>query len=609
MTRLKTIALFFLFLSHLSILSIKGQTVFTAEAPQIVEGTERFNIQFVLQNAKGQNFVPPSFKDFEVLSGPNISHSQSVQVMNTHVSSASSEIYSYILSPKRNGSFTIGAAKITAKGKIMKTTPLSIRVVKNNRVARNTTRSISPSKAFDTKRSSRMIGEKDLFFTVNASKNKVYEQEPIMLTYRFHTRVGIGLANVMLAQKPDLKGFWTQEIKLPRNLSPEAKVINGEVYRVGTNLQYLIFPQQTGKFLIPGVVFDCEVIRRNSEENEYDAFFEGALDLQRKTRDLTIQVLPLPSPRPARFSGGVGKMSVEGKILSKLLKTNDVATFRFTIKGVGNLKLIKAPQISFPKEFDQYAPKINDQTQVTADGVNGAIHFDYTFVPRKAGQFIIPAVEFVYFDTSLQKYVTHRTRQISLDIRQGNRLKNHGEAVDFSGEDDIRDIRKGKNEPFEEGGWNWWGTIEYFLALFTFSIGGLALIKYSPKMFAFLREVNIKRLRAADVARKKINVLNLSDLHETQFFDAMNDVVLTYFAVKLNFPKTKLSKLSVLDELQNKKVSSATIKMVETLLNDMDFARFTPSNDMTFRENLLRRVQKMIDMIENELKQKCISEF
>mgnify|MGYP000718388559 CR=1 FL=1 len=91
------------------------------------------------------------------------------------------------------------------------------------------------------------------------------------------------------------------------------------------------------------------------------------------------------------------------------------------LNGLGNLKLISAPQVKFPSDFDTYDAKTTDNTKATANGLHGQLTFDYTFVPRNVGDYAIPATEFVFFDTESNSYKTIRTQTITLHVEKGER--------------------------------------------------------------------------------------------------------------------------------------------------------------------------------------------
>lgn len=86
-----------------------------------------FEVTFTLQNANGNNFEPPIFKDFQVMAGPNVSTSLSM----TNGQVKQSVTYSYYLEPKDIGNYYIEPASIEADGKVLVSEPLEVMVVPN----------------------------------------------------------------------------------------------------------------------------------------------------------------------------------------------------------------------------------------------------------------------------------------------------------------------------------------------------------------------------------------------------------------------------------------------------------------------------------------------
>ena len=84
-----------------------------------------------------------------------------------------------------------------------------------------------------------------------------------------------------------------------------------------------------------------------------------------------IHIYPLPTGKPADFSGGVGEFNISSSINSKELKTNDAITIKLGISGTGNLKLISNPEIKFPDDFEVYDPKVDNQVRLTREGLTG----------------------------------------------------------------------------------------------------------------------------------------------------------------------------------------------------------------------------------------------
>lgn len=210
--------------------------------------------------------------------------------------------------------------------------------------------------------------QRDLFIDVTPNRTRIREQEAVLLTYRIHVRAGVALSNTSLTQKPDFKGLISQEIPLPGNqIQTTIEHRGGATYRTGTILQYVVFPQKAGRITIPSITFDCAVLQQDHTMDLADAFFNGGgtvgVQVRRKVPEITLQVDALPQPKPANFSGAVGKFNLQGKLLTPNVRTNDVATYRITLNGLGNMKLISAPTVNFPKDFDTYDPKTNEKQQ------------------------------------------------------------------------------------------------------------------------------------------------------------------------------------------------------------------------------------------------------
>ena len=113
----------------------------------------------------------------------------------------------------------------------------------------------------------------------------------------------------------------------------------------------------------------------------------------------TINVKPLPSGKPASFSGAVGDFTMTADINTDHVKANEAVTIKVKISGNGNLKLVKNPEVAFPNDFDIYDPKVESDTKTTTAGVSGSKTIEYMAIPRYNGNFEIPAIQFSYFDT------------------------------------------------------------------------------------------------------------------------------------------------------------------------------------------------------------------
>ena len=590
---------------------MQAQIRFSAQIPSKAEVNGELRVQFGLTGAEGEGFTPPKFNDFEILAGPSVSSFSNVYVSNGRSSSQTSTTYTYILSPRRKGALKIGSASVHAGGKTYQTVATTVNVngeAKSNGTNMGASASTAPT-TNNIQTSGSRISPNDLYLTADLNKKEVYEQEAVMLTYRYHAKVGVALTQISLSQKPELQGFWTQEIPESRNVSPKAATIGGKMYAVGPAFQYLVFPQQTGTLTIPSVSFTCDVAQKDDAIDEIDAFFNGGGMINKKVQVTSaanqLRVLPLPLPKPQNFSGGVGQFQVTAELISPQPRTNDIGTLRITVTGTGNLKLIKAPIILFPKDFDSYPAKVTDNVQITPEGVTGNMQFDYNFVPKRVGNYTIPPVQLVYFDPNQKRYATAQTSPIALKILKGEKSLEETNAELGLRNSDIRPIQTGTHAAYRQAAWNHFGTLPFFIVLFCLLGSFTFIYKYLRKYIA--RHSDTTALRhgeAAQVAFKALDQLEkTSDKIPTNNQPAaLKAVLLQYFADKLRCDRSMLTLQALQERLAAGGYPEKVVKQTEEILQRIDFLEFAPSSGSADAQNLLTEIKSLLTSIEQSSK-------
>ena len=580
-----------------------------AGAPSHVSVGEQFRLTYTINTQDVDNFRAGNFPDaFEVLMGPSTSRQSSFQMVNGHTTSSSSITFTYIICANKNGTFTIPPAQIRCGGKTLKSNSVKITVSGRQQSQRG------GGGGYDDEPQMRTAGSHisgaDLFIKVSANKQRVHEQEPILLTYKVYTLVQLTRLD---GKMPDLKGFHTQEVQLPQQKSFKVETYNGRPYRTVTWSQYVMFPQMTGKLEIPSITFDGTVVMQNRDVDPFEAFFNGGsgyVEMKKKIKapGITIQVDPLPT-RPADFSGGVGKFNISAQLTPTSAKTNDAVTLRVIVSGVGNLKLIKEPVVVFPKDFDRYDAKVTDKTKLTANGVEGSMIYDFIAVPRNAGKFEIPPVKFVYYDTSTNKYTTVESKGFSLDIAQGAK---GGGVSDFTGSDiDLlnKDIRHIKTTPEELHGVNdfFFGSTSYWIALALLAVAFVSL-------FVIFRQraidnANIGKMRgkkANKVATRRLRKANklMADGRSDEFYDEVLRALWGYVGDKLNMPVESLSRDNISQRLSEREVSEANVNLFISALDECEFERYAPGDAKGNMNKTFNAAMTAIENIEDTMKKR-----
>jgi hypothetical protein len=595
-------------------LSAMAQTL-KANAPQQVAVGQQFRLTYTVNSQDVSNFhigqIPSDA--FEILMGPSTSTQSSFSMVNGRTTQSSSVTYTYILSALKNGTFTIPAATINVDGSQISSNALKIQVSGTAQSNGGRAQGGRPQQQEELRSAGSTISGSDLFIQVSASKKRVYEQEPVLLTYKVYTLVAL---TQLEGKMPDLKGFHTQEIPLPQEKSFKIEQFNGRNYKTVTWSQYVMFPQMSGKLQVPPITFNGIVLQQNRNVDPFEAFFNGGsgyieVKKQIQAPGVNIEVDPLPT-RPTGFSGGVGKFSMKTEIDKTELKTNDPLTIRVTITGTGNMKLMKAPEVKFTKDFDTYDVKVTDKTKLTTSGLEGSMIYEYLAVPRHLGKYHVPPVEFTYFDTKEKQYKTLTSEAYDLAVAKGDGDETTVQSYGGSQEDiqmlanDIRYIKLGNVNMQSEGSLFFASTL-YWIAL-------AVLVLVFILLFVIFRQRAIENADLVKVRGKKANKVAVKRLKKAaklmkdnkpgEFYDETLRALWGYVGDRLNIPVEQLSRDNISDRLTERNVNAETIKQFIEAIDECEFERYAPGDPKGNMNKVYQMAMTAITQIAGTIKSK-----
>jgi tetratricopeptide (TPR) repeat protein len=548
---------------------------------------EQFRLSYTLNTQDVTDFRMGDVPDaFEVLMGPSRSSQSSFQIINGHTTQSSSITFTYIVVAVKNGTFTIPAAHATAAGKDVSSNALKINVSGQAQSGQGGGSHRQQQMQSQPRAAGTPISGSDLFIKVSANKKRVYEQEPILLTYKVYTLVDL---TQLEGKMPELNGFHTQEVPLPQQKSFKIENVNGRPYRTVTWSQYVMFPQITGKLKIPGITFNGIVIQQNRNIDPFEAFFNGGssyveVKKQIQAPGIEIQVDPLPQ-RPANFSGGVGHFSISAHLDNSEVKANEAVKLRVVVSGVGNLKLIKQPIVEFPKDFDRYDAKVTDKSKLTANGVEGSMVYDFLAVPRHQGKFEIPPVEFTYYDTTAGGYKTVKTESFTLDVQKGT--GGNSTVSDYTGQEDLKllnkDIRYIKIGNTKQHGTDdfFFGSTGYWVSLVVLALIFISLfVIFRQRAIAGADIVGKRAGRANKVATKRLKKAArlMKDNRPNEFYDEVLRALWGFVGDKLNMPVERLSRENISQQLEARNVGNDVISQFIGALDECEYARYAPGD-------------------------------
>lgn len=450
------------------------------------------------------------------------------------------------------------------------------------------------------------------------SKTRVQEQEALLVTYKLY------FANVDVAQLtnntklPEFTGFLKQELD-QGEIQTQLEHYNGRNYQTAVLYRAVLYPQHSGDITIEPAHFEAiiRVQTRQQVRSVFDSFFETYTNVTRAVNapKATIHVDPLPSGKPAGFSGGVGIFTIAPSISQTEVQTNDAVTIKLDISGAGNMKLIKTPAVDWPEGFEPYDPKVTNNFSTTTNGVSGTKSIEYLAIPRNAGDYTIPAITFSYFDIEEKAYKTLATPEYAIHVKRGangangeNGAIGEGQVISYTHKEDIKqlgtDIRYINTKPLKIT--NHQSQITNYNHLWLFYAVPLVL---ATMILIFLRKqikenADITRVRykqANKVAKKRLKAAAeaLKANNKDVFYAAIEQAAWTYLSDRLSIPTADLNKENISSILAQKGVSEAVIKEVMNVLSTAEFARYAPATDHAM-DDLYTATTNLINNLEDQ---------
>ena len=581
------------------------------EVPAVVSLDEQFNVTFIYE---GEN-SPSGFEwsqgdDFQLVWGPQQGRSTSIQIINGKRTRSSQFTYTYILTPKKTGSFTIPAGTVTVKGKTYSTGPQTITVVAEG------ASSGSGQRARGQSGTSVDIQDEDLFLSLTLSKRNVVVGEPVTATLKLYQRVNI--AGFEDARFPSFNGFWNQEIEAPTNIEFHRESRDNKIYNTALLRKYILIPQQSGTLTIDPAELVCLVNVRTVSSGSvsiFDEFFDEYRTVRKRisTPSYKVNVSPLPAGAPSSFKGGVGQFRISASLSKDSLRTHDAASLIVKISGNGNVSLLEEPDVVFPPDFEVYDTKVSEQVDKNS-GMSGSKTYEFPFIPRSAGDFAIAPIKYSYYDIKAGKYVTVETPLIPFSVAKGNESESSG-AVMMPGvtqrgvkdlNQDIRFINTKDPKLSPKGDFFAGSALFWILAalMAAASVGAYFLMSFIAARKADV--AGSKNRGANRMARKRLRKASeyLSQNIHSAFYEELHKALTGYVSDKLNMSVAELSRERISEMLTAAGVPSEVTDKFMAIMDACEFARYSPDSGNAAMSAHYKEAVEVISSIDSYMKNK-----
>ncbi len=554
---------------------------------------ERLRVDFIM-NQDGDNFNPPSFEGFRVVGGPN----QSISNSYINGKRSYSKTYSYFLSPKSKGKFTINQATIEIEGEIYKTLPIQVVI----------TSAVNKPK---DENDADFVASENVHLVAELSNSNPYLNEAITVVYKLYVSHNVSITRSWREiDSPKYADFWSQTIDNRGNSKIYEGTYKGEDYRYVILRRTVLYPQKTGKLNIEPLTLDVPI---DVMSNRRDIFGRRLMSHVNKTisaGNRIITVKPLPTiGRPDKFTGAVGDFQFRVETNKTTLNANESLELKVTVTGKGNLKLFDLPSLNLPSSLEVYEPIHDNQINTTFDGMQGTVTETYTVVPQFKGNYPIRPISFSYFDVVSKTYKTISSKEIIINVEKGPKPKQSNSENDISGSNKSPTVSKdqfkyikleGKLEPvnpapFFKSSLFWYLLGTPFLLIPLFIIAGKERNKR-------LNDVEGNKLRKANkLAKRYLSDAKKNITDKATFYEALERALHNYLKAKLNIETTEFSKERISELLSDKKVAGVIIDDFISILKSCEFARYTPTSNVSINEDYNKAVN-VIASIDKQIR-------
>ena len=560
-------------------------TVLADVTPKMISLNETATLRVTISaNQQLGNIAPPKFK---ALPEFNVSYGGSSSQYNLTGNKISVSVtWTYVLRPKKAGQFTVSDIQISHGNKTYTADSISIQVL---------TQSTKPSQSESTQ---------DTFTdTFSSSTHKVeasvdnprpYVNEQIIYTFRYLYTARIPSFNSPKYTPPSLRQFWTTELERKR---AQRQMIDGTLYWI-EELQVGLFPITAGRITIEPAKLSLPLSTGRGRPQSSNVLI---------TNPVEVVVRPLPQEgKPTNFVGTVGQYRIHAQTDRQTIEAGDGFTLRVQVSGTGNIKTVPAPTVPTLPNMAIYDPQITDAIGVVDSKVRGSRTYEYVIIPSQEGNWIIPAIDYSYFDPQTESYQVARTVPITIGV-----LPNPNGAVGTTTpgttQSDIhllkQDIRYIKPDSLRLSDQHLQPHKRIsFWVVQTLPIVAVLFVWFYQQRRA---ERDPKQLREQYAARNALQIIEDAEKHPTAepaaLYGTLASGLYQYIGDIFDVSPSGLNPELVRQRCEAAGFPESTTTQIVDTLAQCDYVRFAPvAANPTDMENILNHARASINEIEKE---------
>jgi hypothetical protein len=532
-----------------------------------------------------QNVEAPALEGLEDFDARYVGPSTQVSIV--HGQMTSQVQHRYALTPRREGTFTLGPFAIEFGGQQYRTQPLQLTVAAAG---------AAPQAAVAGQDAS---GEQ-LRLVISVAKTEVYLHEVLPIDVTLY----VGSVQVADVQYPTVsaEGISLDTFGRPRQFG---QMIDGRRWDA-VQFHANVIPLQAGNRLLGPAMMRLNVVERQRQgggifnDPFFNAFGSRRRPMEIHANPVALNVLPLPEEgKPADFSGAVGRFTMQVSVAPTELQAGDPVTLKIALQGDGNLADSRPPALVSTDGFKTY-----DAQVATSEG-NTLRVFEQVLIPSDESVTGIPPVRFTYFDPEARKYDTIESAPIALAVRPA-KPGQETRILEATGEQRVReqlgrDIVYIKDEigTVRRRSAPWYGS---WLLLLWWPIPPLsfvAVLAYDRRRQRLSGDLRYARfMQAKRNARRGLSAAEeaMKRAEPAAFYDELSRTLQTYLSDKLGLPPGAVDSAAIAAS----GMSADSTERLEHLFDICEQIRFAPTSSDGDMRGALTQAREIISRLEVE---------
>lgn len=566
-----------------------------------VEVGESFQVQYVLEETnEDSEFFAPDFRGFRFVSGPNI---YTGSVLGATGPQKLKNIV-FTLATLVPGKFVIPGASARIGNKLIKSKNAWLEVVSHGdandgRRPKTDIPQTHDDKFLEAGEDPYTKIRRNLFMKVLVDKRNCFVGEPVTATFKLYSRLD---SKSDIVKNPGFYGFTVQDMINLESKLTGIEMIDGKNFDVHTVRKVQLYPLQAGTFHIDPmevhnkIRFSKSAVNKKTEQEIVEGVFPedgnatdnntAEFENDMATETLAIKVKPTPQKnKPVDYNGATGSFVITSSLTKNDLGKNEEGALIVTINGKGNFAQLSAPVIKWPAGIEGFEPVIKDFLDHTHSPLNGKREFHFRFMSAKPGNYILPAVDFSFFNPDSNNYKTVISRAQNITI---NSAEKNGVAI----------TPENKESSSHNNQWKWWvGS----------GIGLLSIIS----LVVWFRK-NRKSLRPQPVAENASATIVVNGILQVAntfceaggrtFYSVLRNCIWDFLTQYFGLTGSKMNKASLAEVLQKKNIDEESQKAIVEILDRCEAGIFTNAGETGDSRQLLDGTKDVLLKIATQLR-------